>query len=231
MRTVCLQAVFISICLVLAACSTTPRKAPVSPPYQYPVQTERLPRAEPEQGPFQPNANLFTCRARLSNRPETLATGQIRSYNPIIMAFGHILATAPVNDVCLSSGFGPRNGRMHKGIDLFSPAGGTIYSAAPGRVLELSSQSGYGHQLVIDHGRGVYTRYAHLASFAPDLQIGDELGFGVAIGTMGQTGNATGIHLHYEILTGDYNTPERSYGLTAHNPLDFPAWSGLSVTD
>ena len=43
---------------------------------------------------------------------------------------------------------------------------------------------------------------------------------------MGQTGNATGIHLHFEVLTGNYNTPKKSFGLTARNPLSFPAYTG-----
>jgi murein DD-endopeptidase MepM/ murein hydrolase activator NlpD len=46
---------------------------------------------------------------------------------------------------------------------------------------------------------------------------------------MGKSGNATGIHLHYEVLRGDYNTPKKSWGLTAHNPLDFPAYAGLDT--
>ena len=44
---------------------------------------------------------------------------------------------------------------------------------------------------------------------------------------MGETGNATAVHVHYEILTGNYNTPKKSWGLKANNPLDFPGWSGL----
>lgn len=221
--------------VLLAGCASQPDivypgPSPLPSVYEQPnardIRTRDLSRAVPPQGPFQPNANLFACSPRNSNMPPITSERQIVDFNPIIIAFGRVLAAAPVNDVCLSSGFGPRFGRMHKGIDLYSSTGGTIYSAAPGTILELSAQAGFGNQLVIDHGAGVYTRYAHLASFTPELRVGDDIGFGVALGTMGQTGNATGIHLHFEILTGDYETPRRSFGLTAHNPLDFPAWTG-----
>ena len=166
---------------------------------------------------------------RVSNRPDISPDGQVLYYNPIIVVQGVILAAAPSNDVCMSSGFGPRNGRTHKGMDLFARPAGTIYSAAPGKVLEVTQQTGFGNQVLIDHGSGVYTRYAHLESFAPALAPGQILGFGEPLGMMGKSGNATGIHLHYEILTGDYNTPKKSWGLTANNPLDFPAWAGLGA--
>ena len=220
---------------LIASCTSSPPilyPVPTLPSvYEQPdanqIQTSDLPRALPPQGPFQPNANLFACSIGISNLPRVTTNRQIAEYSPIVVAFGRVIAAAPVNDVCLSSGFGPRGGRMHKGIDLYAANGGTIYAAAPGRVLEISGQAGFGNQMVIDHGDGVFTRYAHLASFAPEIEVGDVIGFGVPLGMMGQTGNATGIHLHYEILTGDYNTPAKSFGLEAHNPLDFPAWPGL----
>ena len=209
--------------LMLVACSSPS-------PIGYPAgNTADLPRETPTQGPFQPNANLFVCNMRVSNRPDTSPNGQVLYYNPIIVVQGVILAAAPSNDVCLSSGFGPRNGRTHKGMDLFARPAGTVYSAAPGKVLEVTQQTGFGNQVLLDHGRGVYTRYAHLESFAPTLAPGQVLGFGEPLGMMGKSGNATGIHLHYEILTGDYNTPKKSWGLTANNPLDFPAWAGLGA--
>lgn len=217
MRTITILAAF-----TLAACSSSTPANPIG-------NTTNLPFETPTQGPFQPNANLFVCNMRVSNRPDISPDGQVLYYNPIIVVQGVILAAAPSNDVCLSSGFGPRNGRTHKGMDLFARPAGTIYSAAPGKVLEVTQQTGFGNQVLIDHGSGVYTRYAHLESFAPALAPGQILGFGEPLGMMGKSGNATGIHLHYEILTGDYNTPKKSWGLKANNPLDFPAWAGLGA--
>jgi len=214
----------------LGACASPP------PPINYPQGGSVPPQANvPEgrpavQGPFQPDLNLFVCQnMRISNRPDTDLNNMILNYAPIVVANGVLLATAPVNDACFSSGFGPRDGRMHDGIDLASNPGGLIYSAAPGRVLEVSDIPGYGLQVIIAHGRGVYTRYAHFKSFDSGITPGTEVGFGVPLGIMGATGNATGIHLHYEILTGNYNTPKKSWGLKPNDPLDFPRWEGLDA--
>ena len=83
-----------------------------------------------------------------------------------------------MNDVCLSSGFGLRGSRMHEGIDLTSRPASMIYTAAPGRVIEARESSGYGLQVLVDHGHGVYTRYAHLEYFDAGIQLGSSIGFG-----------------------------------------------------
>ncbi len=210
---------------MLAACSSS---APVQYPQGQTGTAPALPGNPVPQGPFQPNANLFACsNFAMSNRPDTDAQDMIRNYSPLITVNGVILAAAPANDVCVTSGFGPRHGRPHKGIDLQSRPAGTIYSAGPGIILEASVLTGFGNQVLIDHGRGVYTRYAHLAHFAPGLAAGQRIGFGTPLGLMGETGNATAVHVHYEILTGNYNNPKKAWGLKANNPLDFPGWSGL----
>ncbi len=210
----------------LFACSSPP------PPVQYPQGPIATPDPAPpspraQQGPFQPDFNLYACTSSFSNRPQTTSDGRILSYNALVVANGVVIAASPVNGACMTSGFGPRFGSMHKGIDLQARPAVPIYSAAPGRVLEVSDQSGFGYQVLIDHGNGVYTRYGHLAYFAEGLAPGQKIGFGQPLGMMGRTGNATAIHVHYEILTGNYNTPKKSWGLTANNPLDFPRWSGL----
>lgn len=179
----------------------------------------------PPQGPFQPNAFLRICPGmRVSNAPPIDSERWIVDYNPVIVAFGVVLATSPTNDVCMSSGHGFRDGRMHAGIDLTSRPPGPVYSGAPGRIVEAKHSSGYGLNVVIDHGRGVYTRYAHLDSFAPGIVAGVSIGFGVHLGQMGATGNATAPHLHYEILTGNIDNPRGAFGLTSHNPFNFPPY-------
>lgn len=208
----------------LFACSSRP-----APTVSYPQssQSAQPTSTRAAQGPFQPDFYLYACTPSFSNRPDTDRSGRILSYNALIVVNEVLLAAAPVNDACMTSGFGPRFGRIHEGIDLQSRPASTVYSTAPGRVLEVSQQTGFGNQVLIGHGNGVYTRYAHLANFAPGLAAGQEIGFGQPLGLMGKTGNATAIHVHYEILTGNYNTPQKSWGLTASNPLDFPRWSGL----
>jgi len=219
----------------LFACASQPPvyypPQPVSPGQTGTLSSRPAPASpNAEQGPFQPDYYLYACTPSFSNRPTTDGNGRILNYHALVEANGVILAAAPVNGACMTSGFGPRYGRMHKGIDLQARPAVQVYSAGPGRVLEVSNQSGFGYQVLIGHGNGVYTRYAHLAHFADGLKPGQKIGFGQPLGLMGRTGNATAIHVHYEILTGNYNTPRKSWGLTANNPLDFPRWSGLDST-
>lgn len=212
---------------MLAACSSP---APVQYPTNGAVGTNpQAPVSVPEQGPFRPNATLYACNLRMSNRPNTTSDRRVVDFAPLVVANGVILASVPTNDVCVTSGFGPRNGRPHKGIDLQSRPAGSVYSAGPGTIVEVSTIKGFGNQVLIAHGNGVYTRYAHLAYFTRGLRVGQNIGFGQPLGMMGETGNATAVHLHYEILTGNYYTPKKSWGLKANNPLAFPAWSGLDT--
>jgi len=209
--------------LLPGACATRP--APIivhGPPVDYGPPGDAR---NPPQGPFQPNAYLRLCAGMgVSNSPPTDSERWILDYKPVIMVGQVVLVTAPANDVCLASGFGLRAGRPHQGIDLTSQPPGTIYAAAPGRVIEARNSSGYGLQVLLDHGHGVYTRYAHLDSFDPGVHLGGSIGFGQPLGLMGATGNAEGAHLHYEVLTGNYDTPSASKGLTPHDPFAFPAY-------
>lgn len=218
-------AAFVFALTLFAGCASSP------PPRAVPAYAASAPPPQlAKQGPFRPNANLFLCRGGVSNSPRAASDLRVLNFAPMIVVNGVVLATAPANDVCLTSGFGPRYGRPHKGIDLYSNPPGLVYSAAPGIVREVGTASGFGRQVVIDHGRGVFTRYAHLSSYAPGIRPGSRIGFGVAIGRIGASGNATAPHLHYEVLTGNYNNPRKSFGLKANNPLAFPAWAGVNTT-
>ena len=101
----------------------------------------------------------------------------------------------PVNGV-VTSGFGPRWGRMHEGIDIAAPSGTPIRAAASGRIIYTGYMSGYGNITIIDHGNGLSTAYAHQSAF----YIGSgRVSQGTAIGAVGTTGNSTGPHLHFEV--------------------------------
>ena len=110
---------------------------------------------------------------------------------------------SPLEFTRVSSSFGPRlhpifgEVRLHLGIDFNSPAGAPILATAPGTVVIAGSQGGYGNVVVIDHGDGIATLYAHLSAFASD--IGDEVETGDTIGFVGSTGFSTGPHLHFEL--------------------------------
>jgi murein DD-endopeptidase MepM/ murein hydrolase activator NlpD len=97
----------------------------------------------------------------------------------------------------LTSGFGPRWGRMHEGIDIAAPTGTPIIAAQAGTVIIAGWQGGYGNLTVIDHGGGVSTAYGHQSSIG--VSVGQSVGQGQVIGAMGSTGNSTGPHLHFEV--------------------------------
>ena len=110
-----------------------------------------------------------------------------------------------LDNVRLSSLFGYRNDpfygtpRMHQGVDLSGNKGEPIYAAGNGRVTEVrNSYFGYGKEVVVDHGFGYKTRYAHLQKIL--VNKGDEVKRGMQIATMGNTGKSKGVHLHYEVM-------------------------------
>jgi murein DD-endopeptidase MepM/ murein hydrolase activator NlpD len=98
----------------------------------------------------------------------------------------------------VSSGFGKRNGRMHEGIDILAPGGTKVRAAGYGVVVYAGKgMRGYGNAIVLDHGDGITTLYGHLRSYR--VQSGDVVAAGSVIGAVGDTGNATTTHLHFEI--------------------------------
>lgn len=97
----------------------------------------------------------------------------------------------------LSSTFGPRGGRLHKGLDFASGLNTPISTTADGVVSFSGTQSGFGNLVIIDHGGGFKTYYAHLNRRR--VVEGETVARGDRIGDMGNTGRSTGVHLHYEI--------------------------------
>ena len=96
----------------------------------------------------------------------------------------------------VSSPFGRRRGRLHAGIDLRAARGTQIRAAAAGMVKFSGYNRGYGHMIVIDHGGGIETAYAHNQRNL--VQRGQRVQQGTIIGTVGRSGNATGYHVHFE---------------------------------
>jgi murein DD-endopeptidase MepM/ murein hydrolase activator NlpD len=95
--------------------------------------------------------------------------------------------------------FGPRGNRFHTGIDYPGARGTPVAAAASGRVTSAGwSAGGWGNTVTISHGGGVKTMYAHLSGVA--VRIGQRVARGQRIGRIGSSGNATGPHLHFEVL-------------------------------
>ncbi|KST68215.1 hypothetical protein BC008_34100 [Mastigocoleus testarum BC008] len=98
----------------------------------------------------------------------------------------------------LTSGYGPRWGRMHKGIDIAAPTGTPIHAAAAGIVKKAGwNRGGYGYLVDIRHPDGTITRYAHNSKLL--VKKGQQVQQGQKISLMGSTGFSTGPHLHFEI--------------------------------
>lgn len=93
-----------------------------------------------------------------------------------------------------------RTWRPHTGQDMTSiPTGGSIVAAAAGIVTFAGDSGGYGNLVLIDHGGGITTGYAHLARIDPDITVGAIVSIGQRLGTEGSTGRSTGNHLHFEV--------------------------------
>ena len=102
----------------------------------------------------------------------------------------------PVDGVVVS-GFGMRWGRMHEGIDIAASSGTPIRAAAAGTVIYAGWLGGYGNLVVVDHGNGLATAYAHASSIL--VGVGQEVAQGETVALVGSTGHASGPHLHFEV--------------------------------
>lgn len=111
----------------------------------------------------------------------------------------------------ITSSFGQREdpilgtgeGEFHTGVDISAPLGTPIRATSDGVVKSAQMQNGYGREVVLDHGQGVETCYAHMSGFA--VMAGQTVVRGQVIGYVGHSGRTTGAHLHYEVRIR--NTP------------------------
>jgi murein DD-endopeptidase MepM/ murein hydrolase activator NlpD len=88
---------------------------------------------------------------------------------------------------------------MHKGVDISGKTGEPIYATGDGLVVEVCYKFfGYGNQVIVDHGFGYKTRYAHLHQAT--VKPGQRVRRGEQVGKMGTTGRSKGVHLHYEVI-------------------------------
>lgn len=112
----------------------------------------------------------------------------------------------PVNGRKINSPYGPRWGGFHTGLDIDCNTGDPIYAARAGRVIASEWGGGYGNMIILDHGNGVSTLYAHQSRLYAGN--GSEVSRGQKIGACGSTGHSTGDHLHFEIrVNGNHRNP------------------------
>lgn len=98
----------------------------------------------------------------------------------------------------LTSRFGPRWGRLHKGLDI--AGSGSIKATDNGKVVLAGWYGDYGNAVIIDHGNGIQTLYGHMRSIK--VREGQTVQKGTTIGIMGSTGDSTGVHVHFEVRKG-----------------------------
>ncbi|MGA2808119.1 MAG: M23 family metallopeptidase [Terracidiphilus sp.] len=125
----------------------------------------------------------------------------------------------------VGSSFGERQdpingeGAFHSGIDIEAPYGTPVRAAADGEVTGASMGAGYGRQIVLDHGHDVLTLYGHLSAMA--VVPGQHVSRGQVIGYVGQSGRATGPHLHYEVRVHKVPVNPHKYLRTTYDQLAF----------
>lgn len=119
-----------------------------------------------------------------------------------------------------TSGFGPRWGTFHAGIDIANAIGTPIYAVAAGTVIDAGPAQGFGLWVRILHNDGSISVYGHLYDFF--VSVGEQVPAGLQIGRMGNRGDSTGPHLHFEIHPG---------GGGPIDPLPWLAARGILITD
>ncbi len=135
------------------------------------------------------------------------------------------LLRSPLELSRVSSGFGLRkhpflqSWRAHQGVDYAAPAGTRVRTVGDGVVEFAGRQGGYGNMVIIRHDSRIATAYAHLKEFGRGIRNGARVAQGDTVGLVGQTGWATGPHLHYEFRIAG----------AAHNPLAVPLPAGTPV--
>jgi murein DD-endopeptidase MepM/ murein hydrolase activator NlpD len=124
------------------------------------------------------------------------AQQQAASAPAIVPPSGNGLLAWPVSGP-VTSGFGMRWGRMHEGIDIMVGEGTPVRAAAAGTVIHVGWLGGYGNLVVVDHGGGISTAYAHNSSFVSS--VGQPVAAGEIVAYSGNTGNSSGPHVHFEV--------------------------------
>lgn len=120
-----------------------------------------------------------------------------------------------VHGTRISSNFGMRvhpitgRKRFHNGLDIAAPKGNGVYAYTDGTIVEAGWNGGYGIAILISHGNGMQTRYAHLSKL--DVRVGQRVRTGQRIGAVGSTGNSTGPHLHFEVIVHGQTRNPLSY--------------------
>ncbi len=152
--------------------------------------------------------------------------GQARYHAPDGQPMRKLFLRTPTDFTRISSYFNPHRlhpilkvVRPHRGIDYAAPTGTAVYAAGDGTITYRGWLGNYGRVIFIQHGSRYTTVYAHLSKYAPGLRSGSRVTQGQRIGRVGQTGMATGPHLHYEFRVDGVHRNPMTVSLPPSTPL------------
>ncbi len=110
--------------------------------------------------------------------------------------------------------------RPHRGVDYAARSGTPIKAAGDGKIIHRGRKGGYGNTVIIQHGGNITTLYAHMSKYARGQRVGSRVRQGQVIGYVGQSGLASGPHLHYEYRVNGVHRNPRTVKLPEANPVD-----------
>ena len=173
----------------------------------------------PYQGPISTGAEELLARIEQLDRQISLQENSLVQVRDEVERHTEYLCSVPsirpANGGSFSSLFGrrrdPFTGRWepHMGLDINAPTGTPVYAAADGKVIHILREPAYGKVVIIDHGHGYKTLYAHLHRYY--VSKGQKVKRGDPVAEIGNTGRSTGPHLHYEVIHNKQHV----------DPLDF----------
>jgi Peptidase family M23 len=126
----------------------------------------------------------------------------------------------PMPEGQVTSCYGQRWGRLHAGVDLAAPLGTPIKSVGAGQIVHAGERGGYGLSVLVDHGKGYFTHYAHMAEIS--VAVGATVTAGQELGKEGSTGHSTGPHLHFEVHKGVWKNTVEPTGWLRERGISIP---------
>jgi murein DD-endopeptidase MepM/ murein hydrolase activator NlpD len=153
--------------------------------------------------------------------------GDVSYYTPDGRNMRKAFLRAPLQFSRISSNFNPNRRhpvlntiRAHKGVDYAAASGTPIMAAGDGKVIFRGTKGGYGQAIILQHGGNITTLYAHMLNFNRNVRNGTRVKQGQTIGYVGQTGLASGPHLHYEYRKNGVHMNPRTVKLPHAEPID-----------
>ena len=180
-------------------------------------------------------AAVFTAKGKPFTAFRFEHDGKAEYYNEDGRPLKKSFIRMPIQYARLSSTFGTRRHpvrgtmRMHKGVDYAARTGTPIMAAGDARVAFKGWKGGYGNTVILDHGRGHTTLYAHMSGFG-NIRQGQRVSQGTVIGRVGSTGLSTGPHLHYEFRVNGVHRNPLKHTMPEPEPLKGTALAAFRAT-